>query len=218
MDVKSINDRIKKEICYDTIKNLNDENLLNDYKKSTSVKIKIKKLNDILIKNNVDNIKIDNIIMDYLQELIPPGLKGVIRGNKFNYYVKNKLLKMQFLNKERFDILFEKQYPENNTTEIPDWYIHDKESKKTLIGMNQLDFWNGGQQSNRGSKYILSDLCFTKQDNNCKLVCVICNEYKINSDKTKFYKIFNIGFSNNKLCYLNNLENIIKDYFKNIKE
>jgi len=31
--------------------------------------------------------------------------------------------------------------------------------------------------------------------------------------KNKAYKLFEIGFENNTLCYLNNLQNIIISYF-----
>jgi hypothetical protein len=62
--------------------------------------------------------------------------------------------------------------------------------------MNQLDLWNGGQQLNRGFKYIENN-----GNNENKLLCVVCNKIKFTSDK------------NNTLCYLNNLENIIKSYF-----
>ena len=65
--------------------------------------------------------------------------------------------------------------------------------------MNQLDLWGGGQQLNRGSKYIENN----KHNNeNSKLLCVVCNEIQF-KNKNKAYK----------LCYLNNLEHIIRKYF-----
>ena len=76
--------------------------------------------------------------------------------------------------------------------------------------MNQLDLWGGGQQLNRGFKYIENN----KHNNiNSKLLCVVCNEIQFKSKKNKAYKLFKIGFENNTLCYLNNLENIISSYF-----
>jgi len=76
--------------------------------------------------------------------------------------------------------------------------------------MNQLDLWNGGQQLNRGFKYIENN---KHNNNNSKLLCVICNEIQFKSKKNKAYKLFEIGYKNNTLCYLNNLENIIISYF-----
>ena len=76
--------------------------------------------------------------------------------------------------------------------------------------MNQLDLWGGGQQLNRGSKYIIN----SKYNNeNSKLLCVICNNIELKSKKNKVFNLFNIGFQNNTLCYLNNLQNIIYSYF-----
>ena len=96
------------------------------------------------------------------------------------------------------------------TTEIPDWYILEKSTNKIIIGMNQLDLWGGGQQLNRGSKYIKNN----KHNNeNSKLLCVVCNEIQFKSKKNKAYNLFKSGFENNTLCYLNNLQNIITSYF-----
>jgi hypothetical protein len=76
--------------------------------------------------------------------------------------------------------------------------------------MNQLDIWNGGQQLNRGFKYIENN----KHNNeNSKLLCVVCNKIQFTTNKNKAFKLFKIGFENNTLCYLNNLINIIKSYF-----
>ena len=80
--------------------------------------------------------------------------------------------------------------------------------------MNQLDLWGGGQQLNRASKYIENN----KHNNeNSKLLCVVCNEIQFKSIKNKAYKLFVNGFENNTLCYLNNLQNIITSYFIPIK-
>lgn len=115
------------------------------------------------------------------------------------------------LNKNKFEVCFEKQCKINIASEIPDWYIIEKASCKTIIGMNQLDLWNGGQQINRGSKYLIDNKNNTKT---CKLLCVVCNNIKINSKKNKIFKLFEIGFTNDTLCYLKNLKNIIESYFK----
>lgn len=113
------------------------------------------------------------------------------------------------LDKNRFEIHFEKKC-NNYHLEIPDWYILEKETNKIIIGMNQLDLWSGGQQLNRATKYILDN----KYDNKTsKLLCVICNEIQIKTKKNKIYKLFEIGFENNTLCYLNNLQHIITSFF-----
>lgn len=87
----------------------------------------------------------------------------------------------------------------------------EKSTDKILIGMNQLDLWNGGQQLNRFSKYIENN----KHNNEkSKLLCIVCNEIQFKSKNNKCYKLFEMGFKNNTLCYLNNLRNIITLYFR----
>jgi hypothetical protein len=89
----------------------------------------------------------------------------------------------------------------------------EKLTNKIIIGMNQLDLWGGGQQLNRGYKYLIDN----KHNNEkSKLLCVVCNEIKFKSKKNKAYELFESGFKNNTLCYLNNLNNIITTYFNQI--
>jgi len=207
-NIETINMRIKQEICYKTLAELTDTKLMSQYKECNSVKNEIKKLSEILIKYTDEETK-EKIIFEYLVQLIPPGTKGVIRGNKFNNIVKQFITKLA-LDAERFDICFEKECNTHLTSEKPDWYILEKSTNKIIIGMNQLDLWGGGQQLNRGYKYIENN----KHNNiNSKLLCVICNEIQFKSKKNKTYKLFKIGFENNTLTYLNNLQNIISSYF-----
>jgi hypothetical protein len=203
-----INARIKQEICYKTLDELTDEKLLSDYKECNSVKNEINKLGNIIGKYVDEDVK-QKIIQEYLLHLIPAGTKGVIRGNKFNNIVKSYITKLE-LDSDRFEICFEKKCVNHFTTEIPDWYILEKSSNKIIIGMNQLDLWQGGQQINRGSKYIENN---KHNNDNSKLLCVVCNEIQFKSIKNKAYKLFETGFTNNTLCYLNNLQNIITMYF-----
>ena len=207
-NIETINMRIKQEICYKTLAELTDTKLMSQYKECNSVKNEIKKLSEILIKYTDEETK-EKIIFEYLVQLIPPGTKGVIRGNKFNNIVKQFITKLE-LDTERFDICFEKKCNTHLTSEKPDWYILEKSTNKILIGMNQLDLTSGGHQLNRGYKYLIDN----KHNNeNSKLLCVICNEIQFKSKKNKAYKLFETGFDNNTLCYLNNLQNIITTYF-----
>lgn len=206
--MEDINTRIKQEICYETLEELTDAKLLCEYKNCNSVQNEIKKLSDVLEKYTDEETK-QKIIQDYLLELIPAGTKGVIRGNKFNNIIQKFITNLS-LDTDRFEICFEKKCECHFTTEIPDWYILEKSTNKIIIGMNQLDLWGGGQQLNRGSKYLENN----KHNNeNSKLLCVVCNEIQFKSKKNKAYKLFETGFSNNTLCYLKNLKNIITSYF-----
>jgi hypothetical protein len=113
------------------------------------------------------------------------------------------------LNTERFEICFEKQYIKFITSEIPDWYIVEKSTGKVIIGMNQLDLVGGGQQLNRGYKYLIDNKYNTI---NSKLLCIICNyiQFKTYNKKTK---LFEVGFKNNTLSYLHNINFIIDNFF-----
>ena len=179
------------------------------YKDSKSVKQEVKKLSNVLEKNNIDKEKIQKIIDEYFLHLIPAGTKGVIRGKTFNHIVE-KFIRELPLDTKRFKICFEENCESHSTAEIPDWYILEKLTNKIIIGMNQLDLWGGGQQLNRGSKYIENN----KHNNeNSKLLCVVSNYIQFKTE-TKAYKLFKTGFENNTLCYLNNLQNIITSYFQ----
>lgn len=66
----------------------------------------MKKLEAVLSLYVDESIK-SCIIKDYIPNLIPPGTKGVIRGNKFNTIIKEKILSFK-ISEENFDIMFEK--------------------------------------------------------------------------------------------------------------
>ena len=205
--INFINNRIDNEICYETLNKLEDSNLMDEYIKCKSVINAIHKLKVILEKHKIKEKEL--IIDDYLLELIPAGTKGVVRGNKFNKIVEN-LIKNIKLDEKCFEVCFEKKCELYLTDEIPDWYILEKSTNKIILGMNQLDLFNGGHQINRGYKYLIDNKHNTK---NSKFLCVICNKIKFLSDANKAFKLFEIGFSNDTLCYVKNIENIIQNYF-----
>jgi len=208
VDIDYINNRINNEFCIDTINKLKDTYLINEYIKCKSVQNEINKLKLILEKYNIESDKKNLILNDYILELIPAGTKGVIRGNKFNSIVKDTINNLK-LNTERFEIDFEKHCQICITSEIPDWFIIEKSTNKVIIGMNQLDLVSGGQQMNRGYKYLIDNKHNTL---NSKLLCVICNyiQFKTHNKKTT---LFEVGFKNNTLSYLKNLGYIINTFF-----
>jgi hypothetical protein len=183
---------------------------MEDYQNCISVKNRVSDLSIILDNNGLDQTTKQCILRDYIKHLIPPGTKGVIRGNKFNSIVKGYIENLS-LNPQHYDVCFEKKHTSYITSEIPDWYISHRETNKIIIGMNQLDLWNGGHQINRGSKYLLDNALNSE---NCKILCVVCNETRIKSENNKAFKLFEVGFKNDTLCYLKNLSNIIKLFFQ----
>lgn len=211
--LNEINERISQEYCEETQEKLNDNNLMCMYKECKSVKKKEKKLKDIFKKHNIELSKEteDKLISDMLNEfLVPPGTKGNIRGREFNKIINETIQNMK-LDENRFEIIFEEKNKKNKTDEIPDFYINDIKTKKSIVGMTQISLWGGGQQSNRGSKYIKDTKHNTE---NSKLLNVVCNYVNIKSEKNKQYELFNIGFKNNTICYIKNLPKIINTYFK----
>jgi hypothetical protein len=203
-----VNTRIRNEICHNTLSQLSDESLLPVYMRSPSVKKKVSLFRKSLDKSRACSETDKRRIMnDYKTQLIPPGLKGVVRGNKFNKIVEQYLNSVN-LDTTRFNICFEKGHLNHPTSEIPDWYIYEPKTDRIIIGMNQLDLWSGGHQTNRASKYL-----YHKNTDSCKLVCVVCNDKQFKSENSKDYKLVKHGFENDTLCYLNNLQNIIVSYF-----
>ncbi len=73
LSIEDINARIKKEICYKTLEELTDVKLMCEYKDCNSVKNNIKKLSEVL-KKYID----EEIIQEYLLQLIPAGTKGLL--------------------------------------------------------------------------------------------------------------------------------------------
>jgi len=206
-NMQEINDRIQREICRDTCAALLDSNLMDEYSECKSVKQSITILSDILKEFN-DEETINKIIDKFMIRLIPAGTKGVIRGNKFNSIVKKYIIGLQ-LDPNVFDVQFEQTCAEYITAEIPDWYIRQKTTNAIIIGMNQLDLWGGGQQFNRGDKYLMN----SDNTERRKLVCVVCNDIKHSRTTNKAYRLFETGFRENTLCYLGNLKHIIHAHF-----
>ena len=207
--VEEINKRIQDEICFDTILQLSDRMLMEEYQNTKSVHRQVSLLKNVLDSHVQDTDVKTLIISEYMKNLIPAGTKGVIRGNKFNLIVKKRILEMG-LDPEQYAVCFEKKCDAYVTDEIPDWYVMRKSDNRVLIGMNQLDLWGGGQQINRGSKYVING----EPEENRKLLCVICNPITIKTKNNKQYKLFDTGFRNDTLCYLNRLAPIIHAFFK----
>lgn len=205
MEVEEINQYIKKNCDHELLYELKEETLFNSYIKCKSVQKK-RKIYETILENNLDikdfdKEKINKIICNIIQDLfnnnliIPAGTKGVIKGNHFNLYIK-KILEEKFNNKSDYILNFEKNHPIYKTHEIPDWFLENKKTGKTIIGYNQLSLWGGGHQMNRGSKYI--NLQNTEK---CKFICVIAYSTIVKTKKSKLYKLFNNGINKKILCY-----------------
>jgi hypothetical protein len=211
INIDYIQNRIKQEICHDTIKELDLENF--DFKKSRSINEKLIKLKTLLKDVEIDDDKIEYITSNFWKELISAGSKGARRGVKFNDIVKRNIDSLK-LDREKFEVGFEKHCDniDRLTREKPDWYIREKITNKVIIGMNQLDFWDGGHQIQRGNSYIL-DKKLQFDNKKHKLLCVICKDPCDNIKRNKVLPFFQEGFRNDTLCYIKNISNIINSFF-----
>ena len=106
LNLHDINKRIENEICNETLMELTDEKLKDKYRECDSVKKKTEIFGNMLSKH-VNKQDTQNITEDWLLELIPPGTKGVIRGNRFNEIVKDHIVNLK-LDEVNFDVCFEK--------------------------------------------------------------------------------------------------------------
>lgn len=209
--LQSIQNIIDKTIREDVIQQLSDTSLLPEYIKSKSVQARINNLKNTLQNNDITEEQSDKIIQDFALNLVPAGTKGVIRGYAFNKIVEKEINSYELLKSPRFAIHFEKRHPDIHTSEIPDFFIADKENQTLIVGMNQIDLWSGGAQTNRGSKYVIDD--HRHSDPKIKFINVICNRPVIKSEKNKCFQIFDIGLHQERMCYLGNLKNIIYNFF-----
>ena len=207
--LRYINTRIQQELCTRTIESLSEQALLATYKTTPSVKTKMNTLHEMLSVHNINGDTRQRIVADYVPHMIPAGTKGAIKGARFNKIVQERIETM-CLDRCRYDVCYEQTHDIYTTSEIPDWYIYCKQTDRILIGMNQLDLWNGGAQLNRGMKYLVNNEHNTEVS---KLLCVVCNEIVLKSTENKTFQLFDVGFESDTLCYLNQLDTSIRSYF-----
>lgn len=209
LTIEYINTRIENEYDKFLENQLSDDMLFDEYIQSKSVKNKVKECIKCIQHVGIEQDKQDKLIRQMIPLIISPGLKGVIRGRMLNNLIQHYIKQLN-LNEERFLIDFEKQHEKYKTNEIPDWYIYDKYTDKILIGMNQIDLWSGGHQTNRASHYLFHE---SSNKEYVKIVCVISKFVKVKT-KNRVFKIFHQGFQNNTLCYIGGLVSLISTYFQ----
>jgi len=209
-----INNQYSEEI-YDQ---LTDVSLHELYMNSNSTIEKQKKVtlyieelfNSKILSNEEFELNKIKTIKKITNMMIEPGTKGAIRGNKFNKIVKDKILSLKDKYSKIIDVTFETLIKNEDSKERPDFVIFNKINNKFIIGMNQVDLWNGGQQINRASNYLDN----SKNNENKKFLCVIANKYECKNIKSKSFKLMKFGFENDRICYVNNIEKIMLKFFQ----
>jgi len=213
-NIQEINKRIELEHSKEIEDLLSDNNLMQSYLEQNSSKKNLLYFTKLFRENDLNDEKIDFLIekLKTDDKIVSPGAKGVIRGNRFNLIIKAELLDFnkypEFVN-ERFLLKFERKIEgSNHSKEKPDFTIEDTLTGKKIIGMNQYDLDGGGHQLNRGRKYI----CENGNKGNIKYLCVIAKKTLFKNICDSF-NVYEQGFRENTLCYINNLRPIIKDFF-----
>lgn len=189
---------------------ISDINLLNEYMATKSVKTEIESLRSLLVDEDIPAEKVNRIIAKRILALIPPGTKGAVRGKKFNLIVQKHIQKIEWLKAKGFEVAFEKNHPKVKTSEIPDWYVWHRESGKVVIGMNQLDLWSGGAQTNRADKYIMQEELHADKD--VRWLAVVCRRPTITGEN-KVFKIVKTGIEKKRMCYVPQIEDILREHF-----
>lgn len=134
MNVIEINKKIEETYDKDLYERLSDKSLLNLFQSQKSTHNKMKQLRNICV-NYIHNEKIiENIINDFLLNLIPAGTKGVVRGIQFNKLIKEKILSF-YSNNKNLEIYFEKPDEIINTDEIPDFLIINRNNNKKILDL-----------------------------------------------------------------------------------
>lgn len=170
------------------------------------------KFRNSLIKNisvKLDENDIRKAFQDYHE--IPPGIKGVMRGNKFRdeYY---EYIDKNLARNEKYRSL--KIFKEKKTgTKYPkncDIVIEDKNTGKSLGIECKLDCWTGGHQSEAG----LHGLDGTLTEEKTKIIRAICRKPKTTIRKnSKVYHFFQKGIENNCISYSTNIMEHINLWF-----
>ena len=206
----AINAEIRRQYCSYTEESISDDKLKPKLMNSASVKNKLATLRQCMRRHKISAKKMDAILRDVAGTMIPPGTKASVRGYALNMCVKKRLTCL-LRRKNGLKLQFEQ--PLDGMREIPDWCITHVKSVKRLIGYNQVDFWGGGAQINRGAKYILDDDFHAKQAafGNC-VVCIVAKKIVLKKNICKVFDIFAEGFAKKRLFYMNGMTAFIKEW------
>lgn len=213
-ELDTINKRVRNTFCPDTWKKLDRSACIDEIQEFPSF---IQRKNSFLSYFSDDEKHVAEKLMDnkafIIDFLITPSMLSSVVGRKFNNLVKDKILSIDAFKDAPYEIEFEKNHHTYVSAEIPDFTIYNKDTQKCIIGMNQIDLWKGGHQTNRGDKYITNP---PHNDPNVLLLAVIASNEKCfftkRNSKSKHFMLFKKGFQNDTLCYIKDIERIAKNW------
>lgn len=210
-EVKLLNNRINDEYNDYLYQSLINQSFIDECINSSAMKSYYNKLINILNNYNIDGNIINKLSNDIIMIFINPGVKASIRGAKLNNIVDELISKIPEINNERFNITFENQPINVKCPERPDFVILDKSNNKEIVGYTQVDLWNAKYRADKYVRYNPHDNVF--------ILCVVARkaviEYKYSTENIRNvkYEVFKYGYEHNKVCYVNNLHNIICKLF-----
>lgn len=210
-EVKLLNNRINDEYNDYLYQSLINQSFIDECINSSAMKSYYNKLINILNNYNIDGNIINKLSNDIIMIFISPNVKVSIRGNKLNNIVDELISKIPEINNERFNITFENQPINVKCPERPDFVILDKSNNKEIVGYTQVDLWNTKYRADKYVRYNPHDNVF--------ILCVVARkaviEYKYPTENIRNvkYEVFKYGYEHNKICYVNNLHNIICKLF-----
>lgn len=204
-----MNEHIKESYDKHIDRQLSDLMLMDHFLKSPACKEAVNTLQETAAETGID--KDSRVLRKFMRRLlplvIPPGVKGSIRGITFNKLIKAKLLKAESSLQGTF--VFEPKDYCHLVSEVPDWCFC--KGDKTIIGYNQLDMWHGGAQINRAAKYILDhNLHRRLNKRNVWIVCVVARKLSIKDAKNKVATIVKEGIKRERLFWPNAIVNYLK--------
>lgn len=208
MTVRQVNDRLRDDVCRDTLAAISDETLSPIFEQSPEVKKLLRGIDDVLFTADIHARVHDSIYARIRPLLIPEAVKTATRVRVFHEIVTAHIVDLA-LSPDRFDVAFNTRCPLPAVDHVPDWYIFEKATHKLLVGINQLNL--SGCRS-RVAMYIDSGSNGVDFDGNVKYLCVLGNHERV-SAKGRIHDLFVAGFTNNTVCFVKQLRDVIRAYF-----
>ncbi len=211
MTVRQVNDRLRDDVCRDTLAAISDETLSPIFEQSPEVKKLLRGIDDVLFTADIHARVHDSIYARIRPLLIPEAVKTATRVRVFHDIVTAHIVDLA-LSPDRFDVAFNTRCPLPAVDHVPDWYIFEKATHKLLVGINQL---NLSGCRGRAAMYIDSDFDFGSNgvvSGDVKYLCVLGNHERV-SAKGRIHDLFVAGFTNNTVCFVKQLRDVIRAYF-----
>lgn len=201
---------------------LSDENLMAEFLASPSVeKLHIKVQTIIHKKFRIKKAMSERITKTLVPLFIPQGTKASVRGKRLNADVSTSLrrsFQRSAKHRNMLELKFEYMPVECKGVlhDRPDWILRNLKTGTLIIGYNQIALWGGGQQLNRGAKYVLDETLHTRlKKKNVHVLSVVheqppSRKHISTHQPTKTEQIACIGVAKKRLCHVRDMKNILR--------